>query len=233
VFIKNFSRGLGFFCVCIALIVTSWMVVSLSLSRSRVLSTSQRSVRKETPCTQSIRCVDFANFTYPAAVAFSFGNPNEPIFHDTAKTFALREGSYQGEEEVPPLGLGYLNYGDVTNDGSEEALVTLTVETKGTAIPHVTYVYGLNGGVPKLLWSFSTGDRLSNGLWRVYADNGGLVIERYIGNSKDLPFRIFFARVRYQWRGDHFEQVVAEEILETSEQSAAPIMEQYVLKKGG
>ena len=63
-----------------------------------------------------------------------------------------------------------LNYGDVTGDGIEEAMMMLGIETRGSAIPEVVYIFGLEHDRPKLVWSFETGDRADGGLRQVYAE---------------------------------------------------------------
>jgi hypothetical protein len=112
-----------------------------------------------------------------------------------------------------------VSFGDVTGDGREEALVTITAETGGTMVPHWIFVYGAGSRGPELLWAFASGDRAAGGLKAVYAEGGTLVVE-LLGQGKVphdpatygaeddssmgacCPSR--FTRSRYAWNGRAF-----------------------------
>ena len=68
-------------------------------------------------------------------------------------------------------------YGDVTGDGSEEAIVTFDVNTDGNAGVDQVYIYTLKNHGPRFLWGFEGGDRAEGGLRQAYADHSELVIE--------------------------------------------------------
>lgn len=158
----------------------------------------------------SIRSVDFANFTYSWTA--DLGDPK--------KTFALRKGEFpptrneRGLVQGMGVSLERVEYGDVTGDGQEEAIVVLSILTGGSAAPHVIYVYARGGDQTSLLWSGSTDDRADGGLQKVYAQNGQLVVERFspIGKKGDCcPTR--FTRTRFEWRGHRFHRKGKEETL--------------------
>ena len=124
--------------------------------------------------TSRIHKIDFENFTYPAKTIYTRGN----------QTFTLKDGSYAGPLATyagitEPVSLVDTIYGDVTGDGIDEAMVVLSVNVHGSAIPYYIYVYGIERDKPKLLWSFATGDRAQGGLRRAFAENGNLVVELY------------------------------------------------------
>ena len=179
----------------------------------------------------SIREIDFANFSYPAKPAFSYGR----------KSFKLQHGRYEGHKIRDPLLLAFVGYGDVTGDGVEEFMVVLEVSLRGTGIPHIVYIYTVEGRSPKLLWAFETGDRGDGGLRQAYAENGRLVIELY-GKGKLVAKNVFesdpfalegaccpklFTRARYAWQGDRFQQEGSEEILPNPESSGSVVMAPY------
>ena len=173
---------------------------------------------------QSIRSVDFADFTFP-----QLGE-----LRNSGKTFTLRSGELKPTRDknsiVEEMGvtLQSIAYGDVTGDGGEEAMVVLSMVTGGSAIPHATYIYASEDGKPKLLWAFSTGDRAEGGLRRVFAEKGELVIEQYSPvNSKGDCCPTLFTRARYKWKDKHFEQGGKEEVLPNSEGHGSPLMEAY------
>lgn len=155
---------------------------------------------------QPIRTIDFN------AVAF----PHYPEYTDRAKKYVtLKPGDG---------GPAMLNYGDVTDDGVEEALMMLGIENRGSAIPEIVYIFGLEKGKPKVLWSFETGDRADGGLRQVYADGGNLVVELYgrgkvigtnlyadDGTRAQQPYPYIVTRTRYRWLKNHFQLIVKPE----------------------
>jgi hypothetical protein len=134
----------------------------------------------------------------------------------------LRGGREQTEDV--PISLVYVIYGDVTNDGSEEALVVHAMSIRGSGIPYLAYVYTWKRGSPQLLWSFWAGDRGDGGLRQVYAEDGKLVVDLYGKNrvvnreSTNMEDQIgvccpqFFTRTRYEWDGSRFRRK-GEEVL--------------------
>jgi hypothetical protein len=164
-----------------------------------------------------IRAIDFANFVYPRS----------PVYSDGEKSFTLKDGGYVGRPGIPgasepfgspyPVSLVGVVYGDVTNDGAEEAMVVLAESSPGTAIPYYIYIFGLNGHRPKYLWGFAAGDRGDGGLRKVYADSGDLVVELYGKNTTidDIEDKEegtgaccpkSFTLTRYAWDGARFRQ---------------------------
>ena len=154
----------------------------------------------------NIRSVDFANFTYPWTA--DLVDPSNP-----QRRFILRNGERPATRDVrgfiDEMGvfLGGVTYGDVTGDGVEEAIVSMSIQTGGSSIPGLVYIYSFRANRPRLLWYFSTGDRADGGLRGVYAENGGLVVELNspVGSRGDCcPTR--FTHTRYEWRGSRFRQ---------------------------
>jgi hypothetical protein len=194
----------------------SLVIVLLSLSCSRSQLGSRRSQQSTaiasppanveptpSPTTiQPIRLIDFS------AVAF----PHYPEYTDRTKQYVtLKPG-----EGRPAM----LNYGDVTGDAVEEALMMLGIESRGSAIPQIVYIFGLAEGKPKVLWSFETGDRADGGLRQVYADGGNLVVELYgrgkvigtnlyadDGTRSQQPYPYLVTRSRYRWLRNHFKLI--------------------------
>lgn len=162
---------------------------------------------------QTIRELDFKNFTYPWARDLI--DPAKP-----KRTFQLKNG------ELPPtrtpdgmideMGVIMENvmYVDVTGDGVEEAIIHLSIQTGGSAIPGMVYIYAVNANQAKLLWRFLTGDRADNGFRRAYAQNGDLVVELNSPREKRgdcCPTR--YKRTRYVWQGKRFRRKHQETLL--------------------
>lgn len=178
------------------------------------------------PAGGPIRLVDFANFTYPSAPDAAAGD-----------TFTLSGGRFAGDDRHDPALLAYLNYGDVTGDGAEEALVALSIGSGGSAIPSVLYIYTLDKERPKLLWAFETGDRGEGGLRQVYAEDGGLVVELY-GDTKLVGKDFYgdgvgaccpkvFTRALYRWQRNGFRQTGKEEVLSNPSGGAPVVMPRH------
>jgi len=153
-----------------------------------------------------IRKVDFKNFTYPGAEDYP--------------GFKLKNGekSYKHLEE-DGIYLGKIEYADVTGDEEEDAILLIGIQTGGSAIPTLIYIYTLKNEKPKLLWAFMTGDRADGGLKDIYAKNNELIIELF-GDSKivnrnwkfDYPEDKYagagrptiYTKNRFKWNGKKF-----------------------------
>jgi hypothetical protein len=119
------------------------------------------------------------------------------------------------------IGLSYVTtkYLDLTCDGVDEAVVILKVETAGSAIPQLGYVFEWKDGGPELIWPFRTGDRADGGLKDIRVENGLVVIELYgqdrfiLGQTEtgkitddreQLCCPTYFTRSTYKWNGKNF-----------------------------
>jgi hypothetical protein len=151
--------------------------------------------------------VDFANFTYSWDVDLG----------DTDKTFTLKNGELPATRDergmIDGMGVffGRVKYGDVTGDDVEEAIVFLSIQTGGSAIPEVVYIYTWQNNGPVLLRSLTTGDRADGGFRDAYAEEGNLVFEVNSSDGKRgdcCPTK--FERTRHKWNGKEFQQMKKE-----------------------
>jgi len=169
--------------------------------------------------TDSIRSVDFSNLAFP-----------------NYRTADGRKVTLKPGEAAP----AHINYGDVTGDGIDEAIVVLPIETRGTAIPHHVYIYTMKEGSPSLLWDFETCDRADGGLRQVYARSGELIIELYgrgkvlgtnicadDGTRKEHPYPYAVTASHFVWRQGEFKQVGKAEIFYDPNGYGSPIMPLY------
>ncbi len=158
----------------------------------------------------SIRKIDFKNFTYPWTKDLSTKDE---------KTFTLKDGEIPFEREGQMgVSLAKIEYADVTGDGADEAILIISLETGGSAVPNIVYVYTVESEKPKLLWSFDTGDRAQGGLKRVYEENRRLVVETFGDNKFEndkwefkFPKKIAgyccptaYTKIRLKWNGEKF-----------------------------
>src|ERR1051326_4372190 len=181
--------------------IASITILAIALLVPRSVLSQQRA--------QSIRSIDFTNFTYPRI--------DELKEFIRRKTFSLKAGEYSERGFEDGVHFGDVVYGDVTGDGIEEAIVILGIQTGGSAIPNCVYIYTFKKGRPELLGGFVTGDRADGGLRRIYAEQGELVIELYgkgtrIGGKLDDTEMAAaccaksVTRTHYQWRNGGFRQ---------------------------
>lgn len=172
---------------------------------------------------------DFTNFTYP----FPRG------WHDIdSREFTLVGG--KRPVSADKIGISYLTtkFFDATGDGEDEAFVILKIDTAGSAIPQIVYVFTMKEGEPQLIWHFRTGDRADGGLKDFRPDGGEVVIElygqdRYIlgegetykitGDEEQICCPTFFTRSRYKWNGSNFRLEGKRLTYSTADKNAPPI----------
>lgn len=168
------------------------------------------------PCAQgsSIRGVNFYNFTYQ-------WYPKWEDMLSERKEFTLRDGKAEldipsGSNEPSAFELVNIQYGDVTGDDVEEAIVTIRMDVMGNSMPYVVFVYTLTNGEPKMLWAHETGDRADEGLRNVYvAGDHLLAIEQYnadklvssggAATAAGLCCPKTFTRTFYKWHNSRFQ----------------------------
>jgi hypothetical protein len=174
-----------------------------------------------TPDTDSpIRKVDFKNFRYEGP-------------DDLPESFTLRDGekSFVMGKEMG-FSLGNVSYGDLTGDGNEEAILTIGVQTGGSAMPTLVFVYSIKHGRPKQIWKFATGDRADGGLREVFASSNELVVEvngvtKWVNgtwktttpeeNRRGACCATVYTRSKFRWNGKVFVVSGAPEILDIPE----------------
>lgn len=178
--------------------------------------------------------MDFRNLSYPKL----------PTGKCSLDEIHLKDGNYKAPDEWAPdrtssvgcwaVTLGQVDYGDVTGDGIEEAIVTLYAEMGGTESSQDVYIYTSEGGERVLLWKFATGDRADGGRRRIAAENGVLVIElfgvgavigRDLYDTEDVPDCCpeHFTRTRYKWVGSKFQEDGPEEVFPNPTGNAIPV----------
>jgi hypothetical protein len=171
---------------------------------------------------------DFRNFTFPLPRGWQHQDGDEitlvngklePKFKDIQEEMTPEEKAAARAERR--IGMSYVTtkYLDADNDGQDEAVVVLKVETGGNAVPQLVYVYTWKNDQPELLWNFRTGDRADGGLKDIRTENGEVVVELYgqdrfllgqaetskiTGDEEQLCCPTYFTRTRYKWNGRVF-----------------------------
>lgn len=155
-----------------------------------------------------IRKIDFGNFTFPWTED-----------QGASDSFTLIEGKKERVGDESGAHLQPIEYGDVTNDKQEEAMISISPETGGNCQCFMVYVYTLKNNKPTLLWSFDTWDRAEGGFKRAYSERGDLVIELFgddkfendkwdfdiaEGKFNGLCCPTTYTRFHFHWNGSKF-----------------------------
>jgi type 1 fimbria pilin len=119
-----------------------------------------------------IRRVDFKNFTYGPSCA-----------GETTTSVRVKNGEYvketkqDGYTDQVDFRVLAVEYGDLTGDGKDEALIRTNCNTGGTGQFSEGFIYTMKAGKPSLLGRIPGGDRADGGLRSLTVDGGLLVVE--------------------------------------------------------
>lgn len=186
-------------------------------------------VQKNTKTNSPLGNFDFKNFTYPFPRGWQDSD---------SKEFTLENGKRQVSKER--IGISFVTtlFGDANNDGQDEAIVILKLDTGGSAIPQTVYIYSWQENAPQLIWSFRTGDRADGGLKNIWTEKGSVVIElfgqdRYIlgesetlritGDEEQISFPAYYTKTVYKWNGSSFKMEGKRLTYKTADKNAPPI----------
>lgn len=183
---------------------------------------------REIPPDTPLGHFDFANFTYPLPRGWQHRDGDEitltdgklePKMKDVSDDMSPDEKAAAKAERRIGASLVNIKYLDVDGDGAKEAVVILKIETGGSAIPQLVYIYKWKDEKPELLWNFRTGDRADGGLKSIRAENGELIVELFgrdrfllgqtetgkiTGDEEQLCCPTHFTRTRYKYNGRNF-----------------------------
>lgn len=201
--------------------------------------------KNSTASSSPIGKFDFKNFSYPLPRGWQDSDGEEAKLVNGKRPFTMTP-------EIERIGLSFVTvkYFDATGDGEDEAVVILKIETGGSAIPQLVYIYKWKDDAPELIWNFRTGDRADGGLKNIRLDGGDIVVElfgqdRYIvgeldtakitGDEEQLCCPTHWTRSRYKWNGNAFRMQGKRLTFSTADSNAAPIenMVEVVEKKNG
>ena len=165
---------------------------------------------------ESIRQVDWKNFTYPLSGPRLGHDRLEWL--DTSKVGHLELVNGRGAPDSPGFTFKSVKFADVTSDGKEDAVVVVHLNTGGTQQTDYVYIYSFAPGKPRLLAYFHSGDRGTSGLHDVYGEDGKLVVELYDPKKRSGDCcSSGFVRTRYKWQNGRFETSGAREAVSLPE----------------
>lgn len=188
---------------------------------------------KATKSDSPIGAFDFKNYKYPLPRGWQDSDGKEVDLVDGKRPMEM-------EGDVERIGLSYVTtkFLDVTADGKDEAIVILKIDTGGSAIPQVVYVFNWKNDAPELVWFFRTGDRADGGLKNIKLDAGSMIVElfgkdRYIvgeldtakitGDEEQLCCPTHWTQSRYKWNGSAFRLEGKRLTFLTADPTAAPV----------
>ncbi|MBA2737748.1 MAG: hypothetical protein H0U50_13290 [Pyrinomonadaceae bacterium] len=120
----------------------------------------------------NIRRVDFNNFTYEP---FCIGEETKKITVKSGEFFEEKE--MDGFTDRFYFKASSAEYGDLTGDGQDEAVILTVCNTGGTGNFSEGFIYQMKNGKPVLLSRIEGGDRADGGLHEARIENGLLVVE--------------------------------------------------------
>lgn len=173
-------------------------------------SQSNEIVEEPVIADQSIRKIDFRNFTYSWCNNKEFSLEINLI---NGKLITQRK-LITGEEERVKFSLQNVYYYDLTLDRSEEAIVSISSLIEPGIADTCTFVFTIDRGKPKIVWTHNNGDWEDRGLRTIYVEDNLLVVEEYLhySNKEEImrtsPNTI--NRLKYKWDGNDFIQVSTE-----------------------
>lgn len=191
---------------------------------------------------------DFRNFTYelPRGWQNPDGTADITLRNGRIAPVETRVDEKMDDEEKADLksqrriGMSFVTekFLDVTGDGQDEAIVVLKVETGGSAVPQLVYVFSWKDNHPELIWPFRTGDRADGGLKDIRVEDGQMLVELYgqdrfllgqtetgkIGDDvEQLCCPTHFTRSYYKWNGKNFLMQGKRLTYSVADPRAAPI----------
>ena len=144
----------------------------------------------------SIRQVDFLNFSYTHSC------DDQPT--------RVNNGSFFSDtpDERLSLDINDIEYGDLTGDGNDEAVVLTTCSTGGTGRFSEGFIYTLRNGTPvRLAAEVEGGDRAFGAILRVKIANRRLEVVRNDGGNTGACCPQFFATTRFRLSNDRLVRV--------------------------
>jgi len=167
-----------------------------------------------------LRNVDFKNFAYPLSGPL-LGHHNLQWLENLEsgyshrKAFRLVNGREQEDEKSGESGTesgrfaGFsfdsVQYADVTGDGEDDAIVVLAYHTGGTQQSDYIYIYSWENGAPTLRAYCFTGDRANSGLYRVFAEQGNLVVDLFDPQKASADCcSSGYVQTKYRWNKNRF-----------------------------
>jgi hypothetical protein len=130
----------------------------------------------------TVHDVDFKSLSYDWDAAETWPDHLEWL-KISGSQVELRNGKWRDGERGAPaisgLTLESVDYGDLTGDGKDEALVVLRYDTGGTQFYYYVYIFTVQNEQVQLIGYFRSGDRSAAGLYAASIQSSDLIVELY------------------------------------------------------
>jgi hypothetical protein len=151
---------------------------------------------------KSIRTVDFRNFSYRW---YPSGYRSPTRSRSVTLVGGALEVRGSGKVEDVFFDLSNVSYVDLTGDGIEDALVTVTAIFNPNGGCSCTFIFSMVGSAPVERWRLETGNRAFGGLRSLAVSNGALIVEHYDTRFDDVPSPCMICpsrvvRTTYRWK---------------------------------
>lgn len=143
----------------------------------------------------SIRQVDFLNFSYTHSCA------DQPTTVDNGSFFS------NTRDQRLSLDVNDVEYGDLTGDGNDEAVVLTTCSGGGTGRFSEGFIYTLRNGTPVRLAEVEGGDRALGAILRVKIANRLIEVVKNDGGNTGACCPEFVATTRFRLSNNRLVQV--------------------------
>lgn len=149
----------------------------------------------------NIHKFDFENFTYSSVFCGDEGKPTD------IKVLNGRFEKKSGDEYLR-LEVQSVNYGDLSGDGKDEAVIITVCNTGGTGQFSEGYIYSIKNNKPALTGRIAGGDRAGGGLVSAKIENGLLVVESNEEGGSGLCCPEFIVTDKFRLNGNKLVDAV-------------------------
>lgn len=176
----------------------SWIVLGLAIIHSLSAAGGWLPAPQVAREITSLRQVEFSNFTF--------------VRSDSAEIISLRNGTFDGPN-YHSYHLMRVAYGDLTGDGTEEAIVLLRGQnTRTSPTLDELFIYTLKAGKAVLLTDFEGAVRgeyiLSVGSTFTFrVDEQVLILNRAVRASDREYAPMHYYTIKYRWDGNRLSEV--------------------------
>jgi hypothetical protein len=190
--------------------------VSSSTSDSGQENRNSNSKKETSEPPNRVSKVDWENFTYPW-----YPKGYTPPYKK--RKITLKDSKFEFDDKDLSDGpdnvsmeLRDVSYFDITNDGKEEAIVSLAGVVTFNSFSGCSFVYTIEDGHLKLLWQHEDFDRANGGLRSLRVQDGNLIVEQYSDKEGGgLCCPKIYIRTKYKWDGNRFVEIQSETLNNT------------------
>lgn len=163
-----------------------------------------------------LRAIDFKNFSYPWVHPTGWPNHLQWMSLRLKQQIQLVNGKWDERDDsdraarvqFSGVTLEGVQYGMLSSNHSEDAIVVLRYDSGGTQYHYWVYIYGDSGGTPKLLGFFHAGDRAAHGLYEVFEKDRVLNVRLFDPKFEEGDCcSSGYLNYQFRWNGEGFDVI--------------------------